>query len=152
LLFALRPHRRLRRTVRRCLARARRHAGAELARLPALPRVHDERPPAPRCAADHRMGYGPRVSRSRARIRHGAGLAALPLVDDDTVRHLLPEIYHGNPLSRRGSLVFTDFGWEVLAQLRAAGLSDAALYVYWGYELGYLGIQFYFLGHKAPPT
>ena len=71
---------------------------------------------------------------------------------DGTVRHLLPEIYHGNPLSRRGSLVFTDFGWEVLAQLRAAGLSDAALYVYWGYELGYLGIQFYFLGHKAPPT
>jgi hypothetical protein len=69
-----------------------------------------------------------------------------------TIRHLLPEIYHGNPLSRRGSLVFTDFGWEVLAQLRAAGLPDAALYVYWAYELGYLGIQFYFVGHKAAAT
>ncbi len=68
---------------------------------------------------------------------------------DGTIQHLLPEIYHGNPLSRRGSLVFTDFGWEVLAQLRAAGLPDAALYVYWAYELGYLGIQFYFVGHKA---
>ena len=43
-------------------------------------------------------------------------------------------------------------GEAVASLLRAAGLSDAALYVYWGYELGYLGIQFYFLGHKAPPT
>ncbi len=68
---------------------------------------------------------------------------------DGRVHHLLPEIYHGNPLSRRGSLVFTDFGWEVLEQLRTAGLADAVLNVYWAYELGYLGIQFYFAGHKA---
>ena len=67
---------------------------------------------------------------------------------DGSVRHLLPAIYHGNPLSSQGSLVFTDFGWEVLGQLRGAGLRDAALYLYWAYELGYLGIQFYFAGHK----
>ena len=64
-------------------------------------------------------------------------------------RHLLPAMYHGNPLSSKGSLVFHDFGWEVLDQLRDGGLADAALTVYWGYELGYLGIQFYFDGHKA---
>jgi SAM-dependent methyltransferase len=65
------------------------------------------------------------------------------------VRHLLPEIYHGDPLSARGALVFTDFGWEVLAQLRAAGLAEVALHLYWSYALGYLGIQFYLAGRKA---
>lgn len=65
-----------------------------------------------------------------------------------SVETLLPAIYHGNPLSRAGSLVFTDFGWEVLGQLRAAGLGDAALHVYWSYLYGYLGIQFYFAAHK----
>jgi SAM-dependent methyltransferase len=64
-------------------------------------------------------------------------------------RHLLPAMYHGNPLSTEGSLVFHDFGWEVLDQLRDGGLRDATLTVYWGYERGYLGIQFYFSGHKA---
>ncbi|MBI3767420.1 MAG: class I SAM-dependent methyltransferase [Deltaproteobacteria bacterium] len=68
---------------------------------------------------------------------------------DGRPHHLLPPIYHGNPLSEEGSLVFTDFGWEVLAQLRAAGFDDATLNVYWAYELGYLGVQFYFLGHKS---
>lgn len=66
-----------------------------------------------------------------------------------TVRHRVAPIYHGNPLSPDGSLVFTDFGWEVLAQLRQAGLTDVSLNVYWSYELGYLGIQFYFYGHKS---
>jgi len=68
---------------------------------------------------------------------------------DGRVRHLLPAIRHGNPLSPEGSLVFTDFGWDVLEQLRAAGLADVSLRVYWAYELGYLGIQFYFSGRKA---
>jgi hypothetical protein len=65
------------------------------------------------------------------------------------LHHFQPPIYHGNPLSRDGSLVFTDFGWEVVGQLRAAGLVDATLNIYWAYELGYLGIQFYFIGHKT---
>lgn len=68
---------------------------------------------------------------------------------DGNVRDILPPIYHGNPLSPDGSLVFTDFGWEVLEQLRAAGLADATLNVYWAYELGYLGIQFYFVAHRT---
>jgi hypothetical protein len=40
----------------------------------------------------------------------------------------------------------------LFAQLRDGGLADAALYVYWSYEFGYLGIQFYFVGHKAAPV
>jgi hypothetical protein len=65
------------------------------------------------------------------------------------VRELLPAIYHGNPLSPDGSLVFTDFGWEVLAQMRDAGLRDPTLNVYWSYAQGYLGIQFYFDATRA---
>ena len=70
-------------------------------------------------------------------------------IADGRVRHLMPAVYHGNPLSPKGSLVFTDFGWEVLGQLAAAGLPDASLTVYWAYELGYLGIQFYFSAHAS---
>lgn len=62
----------------------------------------------------------------------------------DRTEEILPAIYHGNPLSDRGALVFTDFGWEVLDQMRAAGLADPSLTVYWSYALGYLGIQFFF--------
>ena len=76
-------------------------------------------------------------SRRRAEVIEGA------------VHHRLEPIYHGNPLSADGSLVFTDFGWDVLSALRDAGLTDANLYVYWSYTFGYLGIQFYFRGHKA---
>ena len=67
---------------------------------------------------------------------------------DGRVEALLPEVYHANPLSPDGSLVFTDFGWEALEQLRAAGLADATLTVYWSYALGYLGPQFYFSARR----
>lgn len=68
---------------------------------------------------------------------------------DGAVRHLLPPVHHGNPLSADGALVFNDFGWDVLADLRAAGLSDPALELYWSYEHGYLGIQFCFVAERA---
>lgn len=62
------------------------------------------------------------------------------------VEHFAPAIFHGNPLSKKGSLVITDFGWQVLEQMRDAGLEDATLNVYWSYQHGYLGIQFFFAG------
>ena len=65
------------------------------------------------------------------------------------IRMLLPAIYHGNPLSPAGSLVYTDFGWAVLDQMRDAGLDDPTLNVYWSYEHGYLGTQFYFVAGRA---
>ncbi len=37
------------------------------------------------------------------------------------VRHLLPPVHHGDPLRGGGSLVFTDFGDDLLARLRALG-------------------------------
>lgn len=55
------------------------------------------------------------------------------------VEHLLPPVYHGNPLGDGRSLVFTDFGWDVLASLRAAGFAAARLHLYWSFACGHLG-------------
>jgi hypothetical protein len=68
---------------------------------------------------------------------------------DGRVRHLLPPVHHGNPLSRTGALVFTDFGWEVVDQIGAAGLHDPTVNVYWSYAQGYLGIQCYFTARRV---
>lgn len=64
--------------------------------------------------------------------------------------HYLPEQYHGNPLSEKGSLVFHDYGWDLLADFRAAGFADIALCQYWSYFYGYLGEpQYYFHASNA---
>ena len=55
------------------------------------------------------------------------------------IEHILPQSYHGNPVSAEGSLVFTDFGWEVLKEMQAAGFSDVSVEVYASAELGHLG-------------
>jgi SAM-dependent methyltransferase len=61
------------------------------------------------------------------------------------IRHILPAEYHGNPLSDRGSLVFTDFGWQAFYQLSDSGFSESWACVYWSYEYGHLGgPQLYF--------
>jgi SAM-dependent methyltransferase len=81
----------------------------------------------------------------------GEVLATFPFhVADDTTRvrarleggsveHLLPPQYHGNPVSPAGSLVFHDFGWDLLDVMRGAGFSSAACEVYASNEFGHLG-------------
>ena len=65
------------------------------------------------------------------------------------VIHHLPEVYHGNPVSDRGSLVYTDFGWDVLSMLRAAGFAKVEVKVIWSYLYGHLGIPMeYFYAAK----
>ena len=62
------------------------------------------------------------------------------LADDGSITHLAPPEYHGDPVQpERGILCFWHFGWELLAQLRAAGFADAALFSAWSREAGYLG-------------
>lgn len=58
---------------------------------------------------------------------------------DGRVEHKLPPAFHGNPVSADGSLVFTDFGWDVLNVMKSAGFSDVGLDVYASPELGHLG-------------
>ncbi|HFD86281.1 MAG TPA: glycosyltransferase [Gammaproteobacteria bacterium] len=55
------------------------------------------------------------------------------------LEQLLPAVYHGNPVSDDGSLVFTDFGWDILDVMRAAGFSRAGIEVYASAEYGHLG-------------
>jgi SAM-dependent methyltransferase len=60
-------------------------------------------------------------------------------IDRDGVQHILPPVYHGNPVSEEGSLVFTDFGWDLLESFRCAGFSDAKWEVYVSIAYGHFG-------------
>jgi ubiquinone/menaquinone biosynthesis C-methylase UbiE len=81
----------------------------------------------------------------------GSLLATMPFhsnADESVVRAtlsngvlncLLPRVFHGNPVSAEGSLVFVDFGWDVLSLLREAGFSDASASIYASEQLAHLG-------------
>lgn len=60
-------------------------------------------------------------------------------LDATGITHLLPAIYHGNPVSAEGSLVFTDFGWDIVKSLVLSGFSDVAIEVYGSVKYGHLG-------------
>ena len=55
------------------------------------------------------------------------------------VEHLLPPTFHGNPVSADGSLVFTDFGWDLLNTMKVSGFSDVVVDTYASLEHGHLG-------------
>jgi glycosyltransferase involved in cell wall biosynthesis/SAM-dependent methyltransferase len=55
------------------------------------------------------------------------------------LEHILPPIYHGNPVSNNGSLVVTDFGWDFLQEIRDTGFAKAELRFYWSEVYGHLG-------------
>ncbi len=81
----------------------------------------------------------------------GAMIATIPFsVNDDesvsrarlvdgVLEHLLTPAYHGNPISDEGSLVFTDYGWDLLQMMKAAGFSDVIVDVYSSVKFGNLG-------------
>lgn len=65
------------------------------------------------------------------RARHAGG----------KLEHLLPPEYHGNPVDPEGgSLVYHDFGWDLLPMIREAGFGDAFIGLYWSLEYGHLGV------------
>lgn len=69
---------------------------------------------------------------------------------DGKLEHILPHVYHGNPLSDEGSLVFTDFGWNLLQDIRNAGFAKVELCFYWSEVYGHLGAgQHYIHAVKA---
>ncbi|MBK8099622.1 MAG: class I SAM-dependent methyltransferase [Planctomycetes bacterium] len=67
------------------------------------------------------------------------------VLEDGRIRHLLPPQMHHNPISRQGSLVYGDFGWELLDHCRAIGFTDVALVLYWSLTEGHLGIPLHYL-------
>ncbi|MFO0983853.1 MAG: methyltransferase domain-containing protein [Planctomycetota bacterium] len=61
----------------------------------------------------------------------------------------LPPVYHGDPLSAQGVLVYTDFGWQLLDLLRSSGFLDVAVVKYWSCLYGHIGIpQLFIHAHK----
>lgn len=61
------------------------------------------------------------------------------ILSNGQVQHILQPIFHGNPISEEGSLVFTDFGWDLIESIKTVGFSDVVLDVYASSELGHLG-------------
>lgn len=57
----------------------------------------------------------------------------------EALEHLLPPQYHGNPVSSDGSLVFHDFGWDLLETMRSAGFASVHSECYASDEFGHLG-------------
>ncbi len=55
------------------------------------------------------------------------------------LEHILPPAYHGNPVSTDGSLVFTDFSWDILQEMQIAGFSNVGIEAYSSVEYGHLG-------------
>lgn len=62
------------------------------------------------------------------------------LLTDGQVEHLAPPQYHGNPLSAQGSLVFYDFGWDLLDLCRGAGFKNPRFIAVHSFFHAYLGM------------
>jgi SAM-dependent methyltransferase len=66
------------------------------------------------------------------------------------VEHLLPPVYHGDPLRKEGVLVYQVFGLELLHELGAAGFEARALEVH-DERLGMLDHGLVLAGRKLAP-
>lgn len=58
---------------------------------------------------------------------------------DGSIEHILPPIYHGDPLDPRGVLCYQTFGWDFLNLLARAGFAEPTLFLFWSPGFGYLG-------------
>lgn len=61
------------------------------------------------------------------------------VLENGQIKHLLDEQYHGNPMLNKGSLVFNDFGWDILDACQAAGFQDAYVLAYYSIYYGNIG-------------
>lgn len=48
-------------------------------------------------------------------------------------------VYHGNPISEKGSLVFWDYGWDLLDEIRNIGFKEVYVEPYFSEKHGYFG-------------
>lgn len=69
---------------------------------------------------------------------------------DGSIVYYADAVYHGNPMSSDGSLVFWDYGWDLLKDVKDAGFQDVFMLPYYSREYGYLGdgVQFLFIAVK----
>ena len=73
------------------------------------------------------------------------------LDNNGNIKMNLPPQYHGNPISKKGSLVFYDFGWDILDICRNAGFKDVFIMGNYSMLYGYVGggIQYIFVADKS---
>lgn len=77
-------------------------------------------------------------TKKRAELRNGE------------IQHIMPNQYHGNPVSEEGSLVFYDFGWDLMDICKRVGFNDSYMLSYYSLFYGYLGfMQFIFVAEKS---
>jgi SAM-dependent methyltransferase len=78
----------------------------------------------------------------RVLIPGGRMFMTIPFAGDpahltvDRVKQGLPDRYHGNPLNDQGSLVYSDFGWDLVRRLKKIGFA-VEMSVYRCSELGW---------------
>jgi SAM-dependent methyltransferase len=69
--------------------------------------------------------------------------------EDGNIIYFSEPDYHGDPVSEKGILCFTVFGWELLDEFRRAGFKDVYMLLLWSDLFGYLGgEQVYFIAKK----
>jgi hypothetical protein len=59
------------------------------------------------------------------------------MAKNGSIRYLLDPVYHGNPISDKGSLVFTDYGWDALEMIKDSGFRDAWVDAYHSPRFGH---------------
>ena len=71
-------------------------------------------------------------------IEKNQTIARAEIINDQLIHHMNPQ-FHGNPILAEGSLVFTDFGWDLLVLAREIGFSDSMVQIYRSINFGHLG-------------
>lgn len=61
--------------------------------------------------------------------------------DDGTVEHLLPPVYHGDPINDAGILCYQEFGWQLFDIIKEIGFKNVMAIDYWSKIFGYLGVS-----------
>jgi len=72
-------------------------------------------------------------------------------IENGNIHHIEEASYHGNPIMPdEGSLVFYDFGWDILDMCKSADFSDANMVAYYDADFGHIDYSplFVFIAKK----
>lgn len=61
------------------------------------------------------------------------------IIENNEIKQLLEPQFHGNPLSEKGSLVFNDFGWDLLSTMVLSGFKKANIELFLSRKFGHIG-------------
>lgn len=67
------------------------------------------------------------------------------MTEEGSIKHLLKPVYHGNPVSEDGSLVFYDYGMDIMELVKKAGFSDAYFIPFYSVPYGNIGVKSLFI-------